>query len=88
MNEQIQKNLEAKKKIEEDSDNPQKMRDVKPILLASLFNVCGGGCIGCFGWVTEPNLSYVEYNVERVLCWGCQHEKIENEERKYGEEKL
>ena len=71
-NEQIKKNLIAKEKIESDADHPQKMRDVKPSVLASLFNIYGGGCVNCFGYVSEPNLKFYSHSVEKVLCYKCQ----------------
>ncbi len=36
--EQIKKNLMTKEKIEQDADHPQKVRDVRPSVLASLFH--------------------------------------------------
>lgn len=72
-NEQIKKNLIAKAKIEVESDNPQKMRDVRPSLLASLFNAYGGGCISCSGWVSEPNLSFFGFDVTFVKCFKCSN---------------
>ena len=82
IDDQIKKNLEVKEIIENDPDNPRKLRDVKPSLLASLFNVYGGRCISCNGYVSEPNLSFVNYDVKTVLCYRCQgklHSKANGE---------
>ena len=84
-NNQIKKNLLAKEKIEMDADSPQKMRDARPATLASLFNVLGGSCIGCQGYISYPVMEFYGFAVEKFQCRECQQKENTNQERKYGE---
>lgn len=83
---QIKKNLIAKEKIENDADNPQKLRDVKPSVLASLFEVMGGGCTECGKRVSYMNLEFFGFDVSRVKCFSCQERMREEDDYPYPEE--
>lgn len=78
VNDQIKKNLLAKEKIECDADFPQKMRDVRPSVLASLFNAYGGGCINDGIYISYPIMEFYGFSVEKFLCYTCQEEKKQN----------
>lgn len=86
MIDQIKKNLIAKEKIEQDSDHPQKMRDVRPSILASLFEVYKGGCVGCGKRVSYLNLEFYDFDCSRVRCFSCQETTRNEDDYPYPEE--
>lgn len=73
--EQIKKNLIAKEKIENDADHPQKMRDAKPSVLASLFHTFGGGCINDGIYISYLIMEFYGFDVSKFLCYQCQEQK-------------